>query len=102
MSCVRTHLDRRTFIKSSAAAFAVAALPDGMGAMSSRRPIADISLDLNRIHKWDRSNGDTWDPFLADDGDLYAFNCDGRGFGAGKAYKTAPHSTSFQARTRMR
>ena len=82
MSCLRTRLDRRTFIKSSAAAFAVAALPDGIGAMGSQRPIAGIFLDLNRIHKWDGSNGDTWDPFWADDGALYAFNCDGRGFGA--------------------
>ncbi|HTU49747.1 MAG TPA: hypothetical protein VMF56_04085 [Acidobacteriaceae bacterium] len=49
--------------------------------MSSRRPIANVFLDLNRIHKWDVSNGDTWDPFWADDGALYAFNCDGRGFG---------------------
>jgi hypothetical protein len=49
--------------------------------MVSRPPIAGISLDLNRVHKWDNSNGDTWDPFWADDGALYAFNCDGRGFG---------------------
>ncbi len=40
-----------------------------------------VFLDLNRIHKWDRSNGDTWDPFWADDDSLYAFSCDGRGFG---------------------
>ena len=48
----------------------------------AQKPIAHISLDLNRIHKWDGSNGDTWDPFWADDGALYTFNCDGRGFGA--------------------
>jgi hypothetical protein len=46
-----------------------------------RLAIADIALDLHRIHKWDDSNGDTWDPFWADDDSLYAFNCDGRGFG---------------------
>ena len=48
---------------------------------SETKPVAEIFLDLHRIHKWDTSNGDTWDPFWADDGNLYAFNCDGRGFG---------------------
>lgn len=43
--------------------------------------IAEVFLDLERIRKWDNSHGDTWDPFWADDGNLYAFNCDGRGFG---------------------
>jgi hypothetical protein len=52
-----------------------------MTAVGSHPPITDIVLDLNRIHKWDASSGDTWDPFWADDGALYAFNCDGRGFG---------------------
>jgi hypothetical protein len=45
------------------------------------QPVAQIELDLNHIHKWDDSNGDTWDPFWADDDGLYSFNCDGRGFG---------------------
>jgi hypothetical protein len=53
-----------------------------MSAIGSQALIADIFLDLNRIHKWDDANGDTWDPFWADDGSLYAFNCDGRGFGS--------------------
>jgi hypothetical protein len=52
-----------------------------MAAVGSHPPITDIVLDLNRVHKWDASYGDTWDPFWADDGALYAFNCDGRGFG---------------------
>ena len=43
--------------------------------------IADVILDLDNLHKWDNSNGDTWDPFWADDDNLYAFSCDGRGFG---------------------
>jgi hypothetical protein len=43
--------------------------------------VAQLDLDLDNIHKWDDSNGDTWDPFWADDDRLYAFNCDGRGFG---------------------
>lgn len=44
-------------------------------------PITEVVMDLNHIKKCDTSNGDTWDPFWADDGNLYAFNCDGRGFG---------------------
>lgn len=44
-------------------------------------PIAEVVPELDRLHKWHESNGDTWDPFWADDGNLYAFNCDGRGFG---------------------
>ena len=81
MACVPARLDRRTFIKSSAAAFAVASLPGRMSALASQALITGIFLDLNRVHKWDDANGDTWDPFLADDDNLYAFNCDGRGFG---------------------
>jgi hypothetical protein len=46
------------------------------------RSITDVFVDLNNIKKWDESHGDTWDPFWADDDNLYAFNCDGRGFGA--------------------
>lgn len=75
-------LNRRTFIQSSAAACALASLPRAITALDAKPPIADIVLDLNRIRKWDDANGDTWDPFWADDGNLYAFNCDGRGFGA--------------------
>ena len=52
-------------------------------------PIADVELDLAAIHKWDDSNGDTWDPFWADDDDLYSLNCDGRGFG------TQPRNMAF-------
>ena len=48
---------------------------------SAPRRVAAMNLDLNNIRKWDDSNGDTWDPFWADDDRLYAFNCDGRGFG---------------------
>ena len=49
---------------------------------SESKAIAEVFLDIDKIHKWDASNGDTWDPFWADDGNLYAFNCDGRGFGS--------------------
>ena len=45
------------------------------------RRVSELELDLDHIHKWDDSNGDTWDPFWADDDALYSFNCDGRGFG---------------------
>ncbi len=52
-----------------------------VGLVNAPPPIAQVRFDLNRIHKWDDSNGDTWDPFWADDDQLYSFNCDGRGFG---------------------
>jgi len=48
------------------------------------RPIREVVPDLNHIRKWDDSNGDTADPFWADDDGLYAFMCDGRGFGKDK------------------
>ena len=53
--------------------------PDAAGTKTGR--ITEVVVDLNNIHKWHDSMGDTWDPFWADDGNLYAFNCDGRGFG---------------------
>jgi len=43
--------------------------------------VVELDWDLDKIRKWDDSNGDTWDPFWADDDHLYSFNCDGRGFG---------------------
>jgi len=82
LACAPPRLDRRAFIRSTGAAFALAALPSGLNDRASGPAIAGVFLDLHRIHKWDDSNGDTWDPFWADDGSLYAFNCDGRGFGA--------------------
>jgi hypothetical protein len=80
------HLDRRRFLAGMAACSVpnrLLAFVDGGRSASPAEtgPVRDIFLDLNRIHKWDRSNGDTWDPFWADDDNLYAFNCDGRGFG---------------------
>ncbi|MGB8029912.1 MAG: hypothetical protein WCF30_09630 [Terracidiphilus sp.] len=83
-------IDRRDFVKRAAGAVSAVlasghmatAFPAYQGwtdATSTR--IADVFLDLHRMHKWDNSNGDTWDPFWADDDSLYAFNCDGRGFG---------------------
>ncbi|MDP4289655.1 MAG: hypothetical protein Q8908_01085 [Bacteroidota bacterium] len=44
-------------------------------------PIIKVIPDLNHLQKWDDSNGDTADPFWADDDNLYHFNCDGHGFG---------------------
>jgi hypothetical protein len=87
---VKYGLGRRDFLAGitacSAAAMATGFFPGEMLSQPSQAPetkaIAEVFLDLNRIHKWDMSNGDTWDPFWADDGNLYAFNCDGRGFGA--------------------
>jgi hypothetical protein len=86
----RGRVGRRNFIKtlaafSSASIFAELGNPSLMGhgldAPEASTRITDVFLDLNHIHKWDQSNGDTWDPFWADDDSLYAFNCDGRGFG---------------------
>lgn len=83
--------DRRQFLAGLAASGAASLLPRGTGAAVLAQEaggtvttveIADVLLDLHRVHKWDDSNGDTWDPFWADDDALYAFNCDGRGFGA--------------------
>jgi hypothetical protein len=83
-------IGRRRFLAGMAACGAAAMVPKQFRAavpwqqMESTReskPVAEIFLDTNRIHKWNASNGDTWDPFWADDGNLYAFNCDGRGFG---------------------
>jgi hypothetical protein len=83
ISVMRT--TRRTFLKSSAAlagrAFAVRNRFAMAAPAAHSASLTQVALDLNHIHKWDDSNGDTWDPFWADDGNLYAFNCDGRGFG---------------------
>jgi hypothetical protein len=79
-------VDRRRFLAALATCSAAAMVPGRIlaqqtdGATTANK-VAEIFLDLHRVHKWDNSNGDTWDPFWADDGDLYAFNCDGRGFG---------------------
>jgi hypothetical protein len=42
--------------------------------------INDVFVDLNNAYLY-YSYGDTWDPFWADDDNLYSFSCDGRGFG---------------------
>src|SRR5580698_6484151 len=85
----KCQLSRRRFTVGLAACSASAILPVGIPRISIAQTVADavsttgvaqIFLDLHRIHKWDNSNGDTWDPFWADDGNMYAFNCDGRGF----------------------
>lgn len=75
---------RRTFLRGASAAAGLSLIDRGSIASSeSVRParITEVFFDLYNIRKWDNSNGDTWDPFWADDGSLYAFNCDGRGFG---------------------
>jgi len=78
-------LSRREFLQSTgmiaAAGSLLSAFPARASAQGAGQGIAEVELDLNHIHKWDDSNGDTWDPFWADDGALYSFNCDGRGFG---------------------
>lgn len=87
-----SQLNRRSFVEGLAACGASALLPGVLDAESSRpqtvvpdakiTQVAEVFLDLHRVHKWNSSNGDTWDPFWADDDNLYTFNCDGRGFGA--------------------
>jgi alpha-L-fucosidase len=44
--------------------------------------ISAVVPDLDHLQKWDDMQGDTADPFWADDGNLYHFTCDGRGFGS--------------------
>jgi hypothetical protein len=80
--------NRRQFIRGAGMLSVAAGLTGGgslrgMNADTSHQPkrIDRVELDLDHIRKWDDSNGDTWDPFWADDGRLYSFNCDGRGFG---------------------
>ncbi len=77
---------RRSFLRQAiAAAAGVSCAAQARLAFASPLPqstrLTQVFPDLDHIHKWDDSNGDTWDPFWADDGNLYAFNCDGRGFG---------------------
>jgi len=89
---------RRQFLKT-VATFSTASIVADLGVLSllghgfddprAATPITDVFMDLNNIHKWDQSNGDTWDPFWAEDDNLYAFNCDGRGFG------TQPRNLAF-------
>ena len=81
-------VNRREFLYASSLTTLGACVPTGLvGALADAEtlvappPIAQVRFDLNRIHKWDDSNGDTWDPFWADDDQFYSFNCDGRGFG---------------------
>ena len=88
----KCQLSRRRFTVGLAVCSASAILPIEIPGTSLAQTVADVAtttgvaeifLDLHRVHKWDNSNGDTWDPFWADDGNTYAFNCDGRGFGVG-------------------
>ena len=65
---------RRLFIKGATAAGVCVAEagPLAFAAHPKTSRIARAALDLDHIHKWNHSNGDTWDPFWADDGLLYA------------------------------
>jgi hypothetical protein len=81
-------MNRRQFMTGVAGLGAAAALRTSEAhallsapTQQQRTGIAAVIPDLRRLHKWDNSNGDTWDPFWTDDDQLYAFNCDGRGFG---------------------
>jgi hypothetical protein len=72
---------RRSFLQNAAATGIACTSRLAFARTDESTRITRVSPDLNNIRKWDASNGDTWDPFWADDGHLYAFNCDGRGFG---------------------
>ena len=87
----RYELNRRVFLTGMAFSAAAAILPPRLAGellshpvivAANTRKVEEVFLDIDKIHKWDVSMGDTWDPFWADDGNLYAFNCDGRGFGS--------------------
>lgn len=52
-----------------------------VAAAASEMPITHVIPDFAQVVRWNDSNGDTADPFWADDGRLYQFMCDGRGFG---------------------
>ena len=86
-------LSRRSLLKTAGGCFAALAaggsrLPivGQVRTSAAERPprIREVFPDLNHIHKWNNSNGDTWDPFWAEDDNLYAFHCDGRGFGTAR------------------
>ena len=47
--------------------------------------IHDCCVDISQIHHDSKSNGDTWDYIWADDGNVYSFGCDGKGYGATNA-----------------
>lgn len=77
-------LSRRAFVRNAGLLAAAGPFLSDLPIASSQNDtagITEVALDLNHIKKCDDSNGDTWDPFWADDGALYSFNCDGRGFG---------------------
>jgi len=49
---------------------------------SGSQNIADVFVDVSKVHHDANSNGDTWDYIWADDDNLYTFACDGKGYGA--------------------
>ena len=49
--------------------------------ISQTTRIVAVVPELAHLQKWDDMQGDTADPFWADDDCLYHFTCDGRGFG---------------------
>ncbi len=65
-----------------AAVLTMAANPvPAAGRRSETTPIVAAVPELAHLQKWDDMQGDTADPFWADDDCLYHFTCDGRGFG---------------------
>ena len=74
-------------------ALAVALTARMCAADETSKPIVAVLPDLTHVAKWHDSNGDTADPFWADDDQLYHFICDGRGFG------TQPRNLCFNKLT---
>jgi hypothetical protein len=72
-------------VKTEALAAAIlATLAGGIRAAEPKTestPIIAVVPCLNQLQKWNDMQGDTADPFWADDDNLYHFTCDGRGFG---------------------
>ncbi|MFO1490693.1 MAG: hypothetical protein U1F77_03325 [Kiritimatiellia bacterium] len=60
---------------------ALLAAPSIRSATATGGPVRAVVPQLDRMQKWDDMQGDTADPFWADDDNLYHFTCDGRGFG---------------------
>lgn len=81
---LRLPLSFSTLALAAALLAACDSAPAGAPVVTPKKHVTAVTMDLNGVRKWDLSNGDTWDPFWADDGELYSFNCDGWGFGLEK------------------
>jgi len=58
-----TPRSRRSLLRTAAGSRLALLSPGSARAASGPSRIREVLLDLNHIHKWNDSNGDTWDPF---------------------------------------